>query len=42
MYLSLTDVEISKAREESLKKIMKEFLDMENEVNILKKVGKIS
>ena len=42
MYISLEDVEISKAKEEHLKKILKENRDIEEDIGTLRMIGKIS
>ena len=39
MYVSLEDVEISRAKEEHLKKIMKENKDIEEDINALRLIG---
>ena len=41
MYVSLEDVEISKAKEEHLKKITKENRDIEEDINTLRMISKL-
>ena len=40
MYLTLSDVDICKAKEENLKKMMKEYSDIESDVKLLNSICK--
>ena len=40
MYLTLSDVDICKAKEESLKKMMKEYNDIESDLKLLHNICK--
>ena len=41
MYLTLSDVDICKAKEESLKKMMKEYNDIESDLKLLHNICKL-